>query len=123
MNLFAGPSSIIAGLSVTFRTGSAHALESGAIVKEVTAIHLVVGRQAPYSSTAWVSVSTQIATLRRLLLNAEPTNTETGKWFKKAAQVGILNLMLVPMLNVCRISRGRFLWSSTSPVQTSWLRC
>ena len=30
-------------------------------------------------------MSTEIATLRRLLLNGEGEHTETGKWFKKAA--------------------------------------
>lgn len=34
-----------------------------------------------------MSVSTQIAGLRRLLLNGENDDTETGKWFRKAADV------------------------------------
>ncbi|EPT00762.1 hypothetical protein FOMPIDRAFT_1121854 [Fomitopsis schrenkii] len=76
----------IAGLSVTFRTGSAHALERGAIIKEVTALHVVISRTAPSASVGQASVSTQIAILRRLLLNGEPDDTETGYWFKRAAQ-------------------------------------
>lgn len=89
VNLFSGSSSIIGGLSVTFRTGSQHGLEHGAIVKEIAALHITMSRAAPYSSEGWASVSTQVATLRRLLLNGEPTDTETGKWFKQAAKGAI----------------------------------
>ncbi|KZT06435.1 composite domain of metallo-dependent hydrolase [Laetiporus sulphureus 93-53] len=84
-----GFSSIIAGLSVTYRTGASHALERGAIVKEVTALHVVIERSAPFSSGGAVSVSTQIATLRRLLQNGEPEGTETGYWFRQAAKGSI----------------------------------
>jgi len=76
----------IAGLSVTFRTGSAHALEPGAVIKQVTAVHVVLSRTPPYSTVAQASVSTQVAILRRLLVNGEPDDTETGYWFKRAAQ-------------------------------------
>ncbi|TFY54437.1 hypothetical protein EVJ58_g8865 [Rhodofomes roseus] len=79
----------LAGLSVTFRTGSAHALESGAILKDITALHVVVSRTAPFSAESRVSVSTQIAALRRLLLDGEPDHTEIGYWFQKVAQGGI----------------------------------
>ncbi|CCM02332.1 uncharacterized protein FIBRA_04424 [Fibroporia radiculosa] len=117
--LFAGPSSIFAGLSVTFRTGAAHALERGAIIKHITALHVVIGRAAPYSTTPWASVSTQIATLRNLLLNGQPTSTETGKWFKKAAQgaiplvieVGSADIMatLINLKNNIEQARGSFM--------------
>ena len=82
----------IAGLSVTFRTGTAHALERGSIIKQVTALHVVLSRTAPSASAGQTSVSTQIAVLRRLLLNSEPDDTETGYWFKRAAQVSRLAL-------------------------------
>lgn len=72
---------------MTFRTGSGHALEQGAIIKEVTALHIVLSRTAPSASVGQASVSTQIAILRRLLLNGEPEDTETGYWFKRAAKV------------------------------------
>ncbi|KZT70361.1 composite domain of metallo-dependent hydrolase [Daedalea quercina L-15889] len=85
---FASPA-FIAGLSVTFRTGSAHALERGAVIKQVTALHVVLSRTSPSSSVGQVSVSTQIAVLRRLLLNGEPDDTETGYWFKRVAQGAI----------------------------------
>ncbi|KAI0920873.1 hypothetical protein AcW2_006015 [Taiwanofungus camphoratus] len=93
ITLFGGPSTIIAGLSVTFRTGSGHALEPNAIIKHITALHVVIGRAAPYSTTPGVSVGTEIAALRRLLLNGEPTSTETGYWFKKSAQ-GVIPLVI-----------------------------
>ncbi|KAH9833762.1 uncharacterized protein C8Q71DRAFT_712148 [Rhodofomes roseus] len=79
----------IAGLSVTFRTGSAHALEPGAVIKQITALHIVLSRTSPSSLVGQASVSTQIAALRRLLLNGEPDDTETGHWFKRAAQGAI----------------------------------
>ncbi|CAE6466595.1 unnamed protein product [Rhizoctonia solani] len=50
------------GASVAFRTGAAHKLERGAIVNPAPALHVCVRHGAG------VSVSTQIATLRRLLL-------------------------------------------------------
>ncbi|GJE84554.1 composite domain of metallo-dependent hydrolase [Phanerochaete sordida] len=84
--LFGGASTLIGGLAVTFRTGAAHALQPDAIVKPVAALQVHVGRAAPWrGSLAPVSVSTQIATLRRLLLDSVSDKEETGRWFKKAA--------------------------------------
>ncbi|KAJ3525960.1 hypothetical protein NM688_g8324 [Phlebia brevispora] len=83
--LFGGPTNFIGGLAVTFRTGASHALEPNAIVKPVTALHITIARPVPYRPIApVVSVSTQMAVLRRLLLEAEDEETETGYWFKKA---------------------------------------
>lgn len=89
-NLFAGSAYILAGLSATFRTGSTHALEPGAIIKDVTALHVAIGRTPPFADAPRVSVSTQVAALRRLLLGGEPEDTETGYWFGKAAQVRVV---------------------------------
>ncbi|CAE6451909.1 unnamed protein product [Rhizoctonia solani] len=50
------------GASVAFRTGASHKLEDGAIVNSAPALHITVRHGSG------VSVSTQIATLRRLLL-------------------------------------------------------
>ncbi|KAI0080817.1 hypothetical protein K474DRAFT_1636767 [Panus rudis PR-1116 ss-1] len=87
---FGGHLNLISGLSSTFKTGSAHALQRHAIVKPITALHIALTRAMPYApALPPVSVSTQIATLRRLLLNAENDNTETGKWFKQAAEGAI----------------------------------
>lgn len=76
---------IISGLSVVFRTGAAHSMQRGAVIQEVAALHIVMGN--PYPTSRGISVSTQIAALRRLLYGWEPTDTETGAWFKKAAEV------------------------------------
>ncbi|KAG8730747.1 hypothetical protein FRC11_005897, partial [Ceratobasidium sp. 423] len=53
---------LFSGASVAFRTGAGHKLEDGAIVNSAPALHLTVRHGSG------VSVSTQIATLRRLLL-------------------------------------------------------
>lgn len=54
--------SFLAGLSVAFSTGANHKLEHGAVVRSVTALHVHVGPGQK------ASVSTQIATLRKLLI-------------------------------------------------------
>lgn len=77
---------VISGLSTTFRTGSAHAIEQGAIIQDVAALHVAVGRAHPLLREG-VSVSTQIAGLRRLLYGWESIDKETGFWFRKAAEV------------------------------------
>ena len=51
------------GFSTAFSLGARHRLEDGAVVQEETALHVAVRH---FGSTP--SVSTQIATLRRLLL-------------------------------------------------------
>ncbi|PFH51276.1 hypothetical protein AMATHDRAFT_142867 [Amanita thiersii Skay4041] len=84
---------IISGLSATFRTGSAHAMERGAIVQDVAALHIVLGRENPLVLNSGTSVSTQIAALRRLLYGWEGTDKETGEWFKKAAE-GVVPLVI-----------------------------
>jgi hypothetical protein len=76
---------IISGLSSTFRTGSAHAMQRGAIVQDVAALHVVMGKPNP--ALGEVSVSTQMAALRRLLYGWETQDKETGHWFRQAAEV------------------------------------
>jgi hypothetical protein len=56
----------LAGVSTAFRTAAGHKLERGALLQEEVAVHVKVSSGSP------VSVSTQIATLRRLL------TTESG---------------------------------------------
>ncbi|KAI1796076.1 composite domain of metallo-dependent hydrolase [Ganoderma leucocontextum] len=77
--------SFMGGLSASFRTGASNTFDRAALIKSVTALHIAVGRSLPLAPSPGVSVSTEIATLRRLLLNGEGEHTETGKWFKKAA--------------------------------------
>lgn len=86
-------STIIAGLSTTIRTGAAHAMQRGAIVQEIAALHVSIGRPHPLSWTMWTkkagpSVSEEIAALRRLLFGFESTDTQTGHWFKQAIEGG-----------------------------------
>ena len=68
------------GLGVSFSLGAVHKLEDGAIIQEVTGLHVSVRHfgQTP-------SVGTQIATLRRSLL--EPSDGQTGQWFKEVTEV------------------------------------
>lgn len=63
---------IILGLSTTFRTGSAHSMQYGAVIQDVTALHIAI---APILG---VGVSDQVAALRHLLFGWENTETETG---------------------------------------------
>lgn len=84
---FGGPEArIISGLSTAFRTGSAHIMQSGALVQDVVALHIVMGKPHP-SADERVSVSTQMATMRRLLYGWETQDKETGRWFRQAAEV------------------------------------
>ncbi|KAJ8523536.1 hypothetical protein ONZ45_g113 [Pleurotus djamor] len=90
---FAQGSPVIAGLSTTFRTGFPHAMEQGAIVQTVTALHVRLGKPAPFASGASVAVSEQIAGLRRLLTGWVDERTETGQWFRQASE-GVIPLVV-----------------------------
>ncbi|KAI6021404.1 composite domain of metallo-dependent hydrolase [Pisolithus microcarpus] len=57
---------LVAGLSTVFSTGAAHGLQGGAVVQDVAALHVSIGRRWSGSP----SVSTQIAALRNLLLHS-----------------------------------------------------
>jgi len=75
---------LIAGLSTVFSTGAAHRLENGAVVQDIAALHVQIG----HSSTG-PSVSTQIATLRNLLLGDKSVNM-----FAEVAKVQTCYLLL-----------------------------
>jgi len=62
-----------------FSTGAQHKLEKNAVPQAITAIHVAV------RPLGVPSVSSQIATLRKLLLR--PGEGEAGEYFKKAANV------------------------------------
>ncbi|KAF5358954.1 hypothetical protein D9758_004746 [Tetrapyrgos nigripes] len=82
-----GSSSVVIwGLSVCFSTGSKHAFEQGAIIQEETALHVRIGRPHFNAEGKNVAVSAQIAGLRRLLHGWESEDTNTGLWFRKAAE-------------------------------------
>lgn len=61
-------------------------MQRGAVVQNVAALHVVVGRPSPLGNYAAASVSEEIATLRRLLFGFEDKWTQTGKWFKDAIE-------------------------------------
>ncbi|KAF5380445.1 hypothetical protein D9615_004477 [Tricholomella constricta] len=66
------------GLGVSFSLGAAHKLEAGAVIQEVTGVHVSVRHfEKP-------RISTQIAALRRLLLG--PQDGASGYWFKKVTE-------------------------------------
>jgi hypothetical protein len=73
-------------------------MERGAIVQEVAALHISVGRPNPTDWTIWsrkngASVSEEIAAFRRLLFGFESQDTETGHWFKQAIEGGKVLLL------------------------------
>ncbi|KAJ7078078.1 hypothetical protein C8R44DRAFT_896061 [Mycena epipterygia] len=68
---------VFQGLSVFFSLGSRHKLEKGAVLQDIAAVHISISPR--FSS----SVSTQIATLRRLLL--EPPANEKAFGFQQAS--------------------------------------
>ena len=81
-------SGLIGGLSATIRTGARHALQKGAIIQDVTALHVTIERN-PWGS-GYVSTSTQINVLRSLLLGSHERATNdsaTGYWFEKVTSV------------------------------------
>jgi hypothetical protein len=78
---------MVYGLSTTIRTGSENVMEQGSVVQEVSGLHVVVGRSNPRGG---VSVSTQVAVLRRLLLGWEKGDTQTVGYFLFFSRVGLL---------------------------------
>jgi hypothetical protein len=73
-----------AGLGTFFSTGAQHRLEKGAVIQDVTGLHVSITHT--YSGTP--SVSSQIAALRRLLLESSGNKTSgTDYWFHEVAEV------------------------------------
>ncbi len=82
-------SDFLQGTSVFFRTGSKHALEEGAIIKSLAAIHVGLHHssgQSPQGDKT-PGVSTKIATIRRLLDHGSPEGHRTSQLFYYAAHV------------------------------------
>ena len=69
------------GLSTAFSLDAMHKLEDGAIVQNVAGLHVQIGHFGRRPS-----VSTQMAALRRLLLEPDAMGM-SGKWFKSVARV------------------------------------
>lgn len=76
-----------AGLSTSFFTGAPHKLEEGAVIQDVNALHVTVRHFGSIPS-----ISTQIAVLRKLLL--EPGEGEAGEWFEEVREVSNVSLRL-----------------------------
>lgn len=97
------------GLSTAFSTGSAHKLEHGALIQNIAALHIGI------SMGSSLSVSTQIAALRRLLLGGG--EGDLGLQFEKVTKV-----RGVPYGRECMIDsacyRGRYRLSLMWRVQT-----
>lgn len=70
-----------AGLGTTFSLGALNKLDDGAVIQEVTGMHVAVR----YFGKSTPSVSTQIAALRRLLLGK--TDGASGRAFQQVREV------------------------------------
>ncbi|KAJ7322929.1 carbohydrate esterase family 9 protein [Mycena albidolilacea] len=69
----------LAGLSTVFSTAAAHKLVDGAVIQEVAALHVEL------SLSSGISVSTQIAALRELLLGEGKKEGHLGRRFSEVA--------------------------------------
>ena len=83
---------LFSGLTVAFSTGAEHKLEKGAVIEDATALRVIVS----LSSSA--SVSTQIATLRRLLSGG--ASGGLGAQFKKVAEVWVSPFALLSIIKI-----------------------
>ena len=72
------------GVGTTFSLGVTHKLEQGAVIQEVTGVHVSVRHFSK------LSVSTQIAALRKLLLGSQQNSA--GGWFKRVTAVCLIIL-------------------------------
>jgi hypothetical protein len=80
LNLVTAPLSngFLAGVSVAFKAGGKSVLERDAVIQEDVALHFAIGHGSRGGSTP--SISSQIATLRRLIVNAaNETDTIYGR--------------------------------------------
>ena len=76
------------GTSAVFRTGAAHALQRGAIIKPLAALHIDLHHSFENGpSRGAPSVSNQISAIRRLLANASPEGSQTSQLFNMVVQV------------------------------------
>ncbi|KAF8826905.1 hypothetical protein HHX47_DHR5000901 [Lentinula edodes] len=91
--LYESDDCMIWGLSTTFSTNAAHGLEPEAIIQTETALHVRITRPRFDVRGPAASVSTQIATLRRLLYGWESRDKDTGLYFRKAAE-GVIPLVV-----------------------------
>lgn len=72
-----GGNGLITGISAAFSTGSLNGLEEGAILQNEVALHIKVSQRSS------VSVSTQVAALRKLLFDHHTEHAEVVEKVKK----------------------------------------
>ncbi|KAG9004989.1 hypothetical protein FRB90_010626, partial [Tulasnella sp. 427] len=65
---------MFSGLSVALSNGASHSLENGAIIKDITAVHVVIGAEKQ------PSVGTQIGLLRQILMSND--DSKVTSWFR-----------------------------------------
>lgn len=75
-------SGFLSGLGVAFSLGTPHKLAKGAVVQDVTALHVAIDHQSVRPS-----VSTEINALRRLLMSGEG-------WWGKVVKVRFFSFSL-----------------------------
>ena len=94
------------GFGTSFSTGAMHKLADGAVIQEVTALHFSIVHFASRPS-----ISTQIAVLRRLLLELpDDTLTDASKPFRDAVRVRQIltrHTSIFKFLSGCDSDRGR----------------
>lgn len=78
-------SGFLRGVSTAFRLGASHALSRGAIIQQETAVHVSL------SFSQKVSISTQVATLRALLLGDAEESGQIGAAVTKVREVGVVH--------------------------------
>lgn len=86
-----------AGLSTTFATGALNKLDDEAIIQDVNAVHVTIR----HFGGAGPSVSTQVGTLRRLLLS--PPQGQAGDYFKGVVDVSSKSNFVVMALTIVTI--------------------
>lgn len=85
----------LSGLGTTFSLSAPHKLEQGAVIQEDAGVHVSIRHFSK------LSVSTQIAALRKLLL--DPQESSAGDWFKRVTTVG-----LNPNISTILVDQGSF---------------
>jgi len=80
-----GHTGFYSGLSAVFSLGAMHELEEGAVIQDVAGLHVSVGHFGKVPS-----ISTQIATLRHLLL--EPSQGTSAQWFRRVIEASTYGL-------------------------------
>jgi len=86
-----GSRGFIAGLGVAFNTGAPHKLATGAVLQDITALHVAIGERGE-------SISTKIGALRALLYGASGEG-ELKIAFKKVVNVSGLSISSIMSMN------------------------